>query len=89
MERSLFHMGIEVIKWGAFQVCDDLRFLTFGSSFDIGFDEFVKSRSFVSAIDEVPSVRDSRVASNWSVVNLMEDLSLRFRVIFEVDLARK
>jgi hypothetical protein len=82
-------MGIEMIKWGAFQVCDDLGFLTFGASFDIGFNEFVKSRSFVSAIDKIPSVRNSGVASNWSVMDLMEDLSSCFRVIFEVDLARE
>jgi hypothetical protein len=89
LERSLFHMGIKVIKWGAFQVCDDLCFLTFGASFDIGFNELVKSRSFISAIDEIPGVRNSRVASSWGIVNYLEDLSSCFRVIFEVDLARK
>jgi len=65
-------MGIEVIKWGAFSVVCMTLFLTFGASFDIGFDEFVESRSFISAFDEIPGVRNSRVASSWGIVNYLE-----------------
>ena len=41
MEWFLFHMCVEMIKWGAFQMCDNFGFLAFGTAFDIVFDKLV------------------------------------------------
>ena len=41
LERSLFHMGVEMIKWGAFHVCDNFGFLAFAATLDVVFDKFV------------------------------------------------
>ena len=52
LERSLFHMCVEMIEWGALSVRDYFRFLTFGASFHVVLRIFAHgSRSFVPVID--------------------------------------
>ena len=82
-------MGIEMIKWGAFHMCNYFGFLAFTATLDVVFDELAYFGSLISSVHKVPGVGDARMFSHRDVMYFLKDLSSHFRVIFQVNLVCK